>query len=199
MVLGILALIIAYKGLMTWRKQLLGQNKYELSLNVIKSLRILIDEIERFRHPMYFAGELYAAYKEAEQKELDSLDSAEIDKANIHARNIRWNKVFLDYTDYDSKMLHLKIILDDYQVDKIGDETMTTLITKLRNSIIDHDHYNRMLRPELHIPQEKRLEYIDLLDKNYKILSKSSPDNEYSKTLEDYFTIVKDRLKKHLK
>ena len=131
MVLGILALIIAYKGLMTWRKQLLGQNKYELSLNVIKSLRILIDEIERFRHPMYFAGELYAAYKEAEQKELDSLDSAEIDKANIHARNIRWNKVFLDYTDYDSKMLHLKIILDDYQVDKIGDETMTTLITKL--------------------------------------------------------------------
>jgi len=200
MIASIAATAIAFLGLRTWRKKLLGENKFELSINVLKSLRKLIDEIENFRSPLYLANELYSAYYEIEKEDLSKQENiSEINKANKYAQNLRWNKVINSYVEYDSKILHLKVILDNYEFDNAGNETMISFMKTLTESVYKEERYNDLLKPGITQSDDERKKYIEILEKNSYVMCKYDDNNELSKSMERSFLEIKKQLKKYLK
>lgn len=196
---SITATIIAFLGLRTWRKKLLGKNKYELAIDVIKSLRILIEEIENFRSPIFLANEIFSAYYEIEKKDLSlQQDIEEQKKARKYAQNLRWIKVINSFIDYNSKILHLKVILDNYELDKVNNETMVSFINILRKSLYTQETYD-LFNPSMMQPEENRKENNKILEENNLIMYKHYADNELSKNMENYFFEIKKRLKKFLR
>jgi hypothetical protein len=187
-------LIIAARGLHTWRLQLKGENKYRLSLDVLNSLAVLLDKIDSFRCPSISNPEEYCAL------EKNGIDPATVklgdDRRRQYVYQERWNSLIDQYRTHYEQMSRLKILLNDFDLDvvkgkRIKDHIDDLYINKYQDEYYVHESHN--------FAEPEKLKWDALHEKNIKILYKM-PDieDEYGESLLDYFTEINRRLRKYI-
>lgn len=170
------SIFIASLGLNTWRRQLKGNSKYELSKNILKSIYLIREMIIEFRFPFYFYYELNNSLS---QKDFE-------DTANSYS--LRWSKVSDKLPEFFRLKMEAKILLSLKE---------TILLIELENIIRElHITMNKYLST-LKISGEID---IDKMEKFDSILhTQTGNPDEYLMQLNTAIEKIEEQLQRYIK
>ena len=107
--LTIWGLVIATKGLVTWRKQIKGTKEFDVAYNLNYSVLKLRDAIKHVRNPAIWPSESMKAEQYYKEKYPDS--SEDIKKiSNAVVYEMRWDKISAAYTEMESHLLAAEVL-----------------------------------------------------------------------------------------
>ena len=193
----LLTIIVAFFGLTTWRKKLWGENKFSLALSVIKELYLLKEEIRSYRNPLYLAGEIYQAFKKVNESNPE--EKYDQDKAVIYAENIRWNKVVDQYEKYISDLVKFKVLINDFEIDKIDNDTIMTYLKEINSMRMIKEMHKKRENYLQFMDEEHKEKYLEQDEKAMKILNNLGDGDEFDSNVENYFKSFKKRVRKYLR
>lgn len=108
--LTIWGLVIATKGLVTWRKQIKGTKEFETAYNLHYSTLKLRDAIKHVRNPAIWPSESYKAsqYFKAKypEKSLGDMDK----KSHSYVYEMRWEEITTAFTEIESHLLSAEVL-----------------------------------------------------------------------------------------
>jgi len=189
-IFSFVALIVAGIGLYTWRLQLNGENKFNLSVDILAELIALLGVIDDYRAPGIFASEEYVAL---EKNHIDPSTIKIGDETGIqYVYQERWYKLYDQFQIYEKKMDRLKILLNDYQFDLVNNKRMKDFIDEIARSKFLHN---------MKIHNKQPLEDIETdLNNLIKIIAKvDMRDDVFGQEIEKYFFEMNRRLRKYIK
>jgi hypothetical protein len=192
---------VLFFGLRTWRLQLKGENKYKLSLKVIRYLKKVIENITTYRNPIITADEEYNAL-EKHNKLSENNDKPIDDRiASEHVYIERWNNIINQYFIYEDKILDLKIILNNYNLDIINDKTIVYYIKQLKNMKIIFANTEKQLSYNLDKENIQRIrkENDEARAVLFNIWNKNDKNDKFGYEIDMYFNEINKRLRKYLK
>jgi len=109
-ILTLWGLIIATKGLVTWRKQIKGTKEFEVAYDLNFSVLKLRDAIKHVRNPAIWPSESSKAveYLKAKHPEKSEGDI----KGNSHAYvyEMRWDEITNAYTEIEARLLAAEVL-----------------------------------------------------------------------------------------
>ncbi|TGM97302.1 hypothetical protein [Leptospira dzoumogneensis] len=188
---------VACSGLKTWKQQILGNKKYEISIETLIKLRILLNLVKRFRAPFIPASEAFESYKTKKGVPLDLMDSKELDQANNYAMESRWAKVIEAFSDFESSFIKLEVIFSEKKLNEsVGTERITEVLYRLSDAWRQHTYYLSQLEKTT-LPN-KRMELDQKIETVEKILY-SHMGTEIDKELESYYSDFAKEFKEHTK
>ena len=198
-VFSLAGLCIAFYGLKTWRLKLVGENKYVLSQESLIALREVIERIDKFRFRTITHIEMYNAYVGNEKKEPNLLDNLDRKKATKHVYNARWNSILDSYKKYKSTIEKTKVILNNYQIDKVNHRTLIDYIADLDNASFMRemvsDDFDKNISP---LDDYSKKQIMDELKESSKIALDQETDDHFRDSLENLFNTINKRLQKYL-
>lgn len=199
--ISLLTLGVLFCGLRTWRLQLKGENKYKLSLEVIRYLKKVIENMNTYRNPIITADEEYNALDK--HNKLPKDDDKPIDGriASEHVYIERWNNIVNQYSIYEDKILDLKIILNNYNLDIVNDKTIVYYIKQLRNMKIIFSGTEKRLSYNLDKEnmQKIRKENDEAGAVLFNVWNKNDTNDKFGYEIDMYFNEINERLRKYLK
>ena len=147
----------AYKGVVVWREQLRGKDKYNISKSLLKSVYRIKETIKYLRSPMFTSGEINVAMKKHfPEVKIDPFDKTEEDQKKIDSAVFRerWLMIKDVYAEYElakyEAIVHwgtnMEVILSEFE------KTLNSL--KIRTNMYPS------LQPGLDKSREKFEEYI---------------------------------------
>ncbi|PJZ23959.1 hypothetical protein CH352_00885 [Leptospira hartskeerlii] len=188
---------IAGIGLKTWKQQILGNKKYEVSIETLIKLKIFINTVGRFRAPFIPVSEAIDSYKTKKGESLDLMDNKELKLANNYAMESRWLKVIGAYADFESSFIKLEVIFNEERFkESIGLEKITNILYRLTDAWRQHDYYQTEL--DRTTSPDKRNELDQKIEKVEGILY-SHIGTEIGEELETYYSNVAREFKDHIK
>ena len=202
LIISTMTIFLVWLGLKTWKVQLKGENKFQLSLEVLRELKVLLYKINDYRNPFYSAGEIIEAfYRNNSNKEeiFDPLNKDLNNKAKNYAEFERWKIVIDQYLVYEDKMLRLMVLMDDYNFDKINNKNFKKFILELRHERFKHDTLNEEKEYRNSLNEEAKQKLKKEIENNRKILFKYSDKDEWGFQLEEYFLLLNMKLRKFIK
>jgi hypothetical protein len=199
--ISLLTLGVLFCGLRTWRLQLKGENKYKLSLEVIRYLKKVIEKINGYRNPLIMVDEEYDALNK--HNKLSKGNDKSID-GKIAAEYVyieRWNDIVNQYFIYEDKILDLKIILNNYDLDIVNNKTILYYIRQLKKMKMIFDGTKKQLEHNLDEKNMQRIkkENDEASDILFNIWDKNDKDDKFGYEIDMYFKEINKRLRKYLK
>jgi len=197
---SVVTLILVGVGLRIWKIQLKGENTFKLSLDVLRELKLTLIFIDDYRHPFYSANEIDNAFRKYNSGRIpDFMNTEERKLAQKCAELERWNKIIVQFNIYTDRILRLAISINNYDIDLVNDK-------RLRDYLIEMG-WNRS-RKEFADEEREQLKFMEkeerdklkeeILDIN-KVLLKNKNDDNWGKTLEQYFEEINKRLRVYIK
>jgi len=105
---AIIAAVVAWKGLQTWKRQLLGNANYDLSRRLLRATYRLREAIRWVRNPYMSVGEMDSAMKAAGLE--DSSPNRPDDRAGDLAYQARWRKVVDAQLEFAAEILEAEVL-----------------------------------------------------------------------------------------
>ena len=195
-IVSALTLILAFFGLSTWRRKLWGENKFTLATACLKELLLVKEEIKVFRNGFYSAGEIYFAIKEYKEKNPNEVIKDE--NTSIFAENRRWNNLIDRYNSYIAELVKLKVVLNNYNLDIIENNTMETFIRELNINRIQSQLSKDERFNLSNYTQEQREDYSRRQEKIFSVLVRTGKEDVFEKQIEDYFFLFNKRVRKYI-
>lgn len=109
------AVIIAWLGLQTWRKQLKGNKSYELSLKMLAAVYKVRNAIYNTRQHPLIGVEVINALNTYGIENNNKINDAEVYKA---VYNLRWDKVMQCVAEYDVIKNEVEVLWGDEVINK---------------------------------------------------------------------------------
>ena len=124
MVTALIASYVAIVGLYTWKAQLKGKENYDLARRCLRSLYLIRDAFDFFRHPYMSPSEIYTALKEYYPDALENI-SRPGNRANETdaVLKTRWRKIQEAYSTY-----HVEVI----EAEALWGEDVKAVMEKIR-------------------------------------------------------------------
>ncbi|MGJ4747708.1 hypothetical protein ACQV5M_15215 [Leptospira sp. SA-E8] len=192
---AVAAIIIAIFGLSTWRRQLKGNRKYDLSFECLQKLKILIEAINGFRHSYIGNSEMVEAYSKKHTDSLDFMDSKQRELAFQYAMELRWDVIRNANREYQSSIQKLEIILNETKIDTHNERRILDLIIE----ILDAWQTNQFLtKKKTPIPEAQREKWLKDLEESEDILN-SIPGDRINQEIDALYNSLNAKLRKHLK
>lgn len=184
-ILSIIALFIAWQGLLTWRKQLRGSHLFKLALRTSNSLSIGYTEFLRSRAIFTDSSEEYWAITEA-GIDISTKSKEEIRRIGHTQVTIsRRNNIFKVYSDLQPLFLEGKVFWgDDYA--KLTDPLMAFI----RKNILDFDQYIESQRPNYVGEINHSLDFLNVVY--------GSDSDEISQEFKNHMELIIKYLKRYL-
>ena len=183
--LTVWGLIIATKGLVTWRKQIRGTKEFEAGYNLNYSLLKLRNAIRHVRNPAIWPSESYKAIQYSRAK-YPNKNEADIEK-NSHAYvyEMRWEEISGALTEVESHLLAAEVLW--------GKEILS-LMQPLNNKITELNiALEQYFQPEL-----RTKPYMDLHNIIYNKAHKIDEDDQFgaevSKVVQDIVDYIKIKI-----
>ncbi|MCL2381576.1 MAG: hypothetical protein FWC64_08290 [Treponema sp.] len=198
-------LILIGIGLGIWKIQLKGENKFKLSLDALRELKLTLIAIDDYRNPLYLANEIHDAYsKRNNGKILDDRNDNERKLAQNYAENDRWNKIIEKYLIFEDIVLRFSILIDNYEVDLINGKRLKDYLIDIRNNRIKKEYADIEQKKLDNASTEDRIKYwekhrdeISIID---AVLFRYDKDSDiFGKGLEQYLVEFNKRLRKYIK
>jgi len=165
----ICTIIVAFKGLRTWRIHLRGGDLYTYSKDALLELRKIID--------------LFTAYRYI----FTSKDE----------ENTLWIKIHEQYLSYKNKIENIRILSKNKFDDKIDGENMEDILTSFMKLIYEMQSLYEERKFELDSNERhrngERMKEINSILKN-----REKGDDDFSLKLENYYNRLAEKLKKYL-
>jgi len=162
-VLTIAGIIIASKGLSTWKKQIKWNKENEISYNLNYSILKLRDAIKHVRNPAIWNSENYKAIQYFKNKYPNRKDDENLEKnSSIYVYEMRWEEITNAYTEMESHLLAVEVLWGSEILNKI--KPLRKKVTELSISL------QQYLNPELRIKTPEVLDNIvyDMSSENEK-------------------------------
>lgn len=175
--LPVLALVIAWMGLSTWRRQLRGTHDFELARRILQAVYMLRNAIDGVRHP-------YMAVEEAREMPEDASGPWQ-----AYAYQARWDRVTAAQEELAVGLIEAEVVWDDLLVQDAVDlrshvnKLSVTIRQYLRNLDKSHDEY-----------QEPRTREDDAI-----LYGGWDPDDDFTRKLNEVVKRFETKLKKKLK
>ena len=119
-VLTIAGIIIASKGLSTWKKQIKWNKENEISYNLNYSILKLRDAIKHVRNPAIWNSENYKAIQYFKNKYPNRKDDENLEKnSSIYVYEMRWEEITNAYTEMESHLLAVEVLWGSEILNKI--------------------------------------------------------------------------------
>jgi len=197
-------LVLVWFGLRTWRIQLKGENKFKLSLDALRELKLTLIAVDDYRNPFYPAGEIYDAYsKRNDGKILDNRNDIDLRKAQKYAESDRWGKIIDKYLIFEDILLRLSILIDNYEIDLIDGKRLKDYLIDIRNNRIEKEYADEEEKELDNASTEERIKYRKENRENRlkisAVLTRQGKDDIWGKNLEQYFDEINKRLRKYIK
>ncbi len=113
------AAIIAFFGLKTWKKQMLGKTEYELSRRFLRAVFETRDAIYTVRHPFISIGEMRKALEEkglSKKEQEEKISDRESDAA-VYER--RWESILKATSNLKVEALEAEVLWGGKEIDDI--------------------------------------------------------------------------------
>lgn len=182
-ILTIAGIIVAGGGLSTWKKQIEGKKKLEVSYNLNYSVLKLRDAIKHVRNPAIWNAENYKAIQYFKNKYPERKDDENLEKnSSIYVYEMRWEEITTAFTEMESHLLSAEVLWGSEILNKI--KPLRKKVTELNISL------KQYLTPEL---RTKKLEEID------KIVYDMGNENEkdsFSQEIDKIIEGITDYIKK---
>ncbi len=135
-----------YKGVVAWREQMRGKDKYLIAKNLLKSIYRIRENVEYVRSSFFTSGEMATAVqKHFPDAKIDYFDKTEEDDRKIDAAvfHERWAKFFEVYPDYEvikyEAIVHwgnkIEVALSEFEKLLRGLKTRTDMYPRLKNGV----------------------------------------------------------------
>ncbi len=109
--LTVWGLVIATRGLSTWKKQTKGVKEFEASYNLNYSILKLRNAIKSVRNPAIWPSESRKADLFFKEKYPDRIDEAESHKkSTAYVYEMRWEEISEAYTEMESHLLAIEVL-----------------------------------------------------------------------------------------
>lgn len=133
-ILTIWGLVIASKGLSTWKKQIKGSKYFETSYNLNYSVLKLRAAIKSVRNPAIWPAETYAASKYFKNKYPDKVEAGDSNpNSNGYVYEMRWEEISTAYTELESHLLAAELLWGREILEKI--KPLRKKVSKLNISL----------------------------------------------------------------
>lgn len=189
--------IFAALGLSTWKKQLWGENRFTLMTVAIRELYLLERQIGDFRHNYYTPDEMYTAVLESKgtDKEKQFTHSDGVRLAEIR----RWNAVVQQYQKFDDAIVKLKVLIDDFGFDVIGDDTAGKIVKEIDvKRMLNQFHEEESKNFQL-FNEEQQQDYIKQQKDFASVLYRQGGDDAFERRVHEYFLAFKKKGRKYLR
>src|ERR1035437_9099217 len=103
-------LIIATKGLVTWRKQIKGTKEFETAYNLNYSVLKLRDAIKHVRNPAIWPSESYKAIQYYKAKYSDKPIEDVEKNSQGYVYEMRWEEIVSAFTEIESHLLAAEVL-----------------------------------------------------------------------------------------
>jgi hypothetical protein len=104
------AIVVAFMGLNTWKRQLHGNTKYDLARRLLRATYRLREAIRYVRTPMISVGEIAAARKATGLPD-EPEPGEETGKNDEVTYQARWQKIYDARVEFDAEMLEAEVLL----------------------------------------------------------------------------------------
>jgi hypothetical protein len=94
--ISVFTLGVLFLGLYTWRLQLKGENKYKLSIEVIRYLQKIINKIYDYRNPLISASEKYDALEKHDKLE-NTIQPINSKASSAYVYIERWSNIVNEF------------------------------------------------------------------------------------------------------
>ena len=113
-------IIIAGRGLSTWRKQIKGTKEFEALYNLNYSLLKLRNAIKYVRNPAIWPSEQYQAIQYFKNKYPDKVEEENLEKnSSAYVYEMRWEKITNSYAKMESYLLAVEVLWGPEILEKI--------------------------------------------------------------------------------
>ncbi len=109
-ILTIWGLIIAGRGLATWKKQITGVKEFETAYNLRYSILKLRDSIKHVRNPAIWPSESQKATKYAEAKYPEKIGGDLGSGSHPYVYEMRWEEIVTSSTEMESHLLAAEVL-----------------------------------------------------------------------------------------
>ena len=141
--LTIAGIVVASGGLSTWKKQIEGKKKLDVSYNLNYSILRLRDAIKHVRNPAIWNNENYKAIQYFKNKYPDRADDENLEKnSNVYVYEMRWEEITNAFTEMESHLLSAEVLWGPEILNKI--KPLRKKVTELNISL--QQYFNPDLR-----------------------------------------------------
>jgi hypothetical protein len=200
-IVSLATLVLVWNGLKTWKIQLKGENIFNLSLDVLRELKLTLTSIDDYRNIFYSVNEIDIAFsKHNNGKSPDFMNTEERKLAQRCAEFERWNKIIEQFDVYTDRILKLAISINNYEVDLVNDKRLKDYLIEMnlnrsRKAFADDE------REELDFSNKDERNRLkdEILEINKILLKHNKDDDTWGNNLEQYFNEMNNRLRRYIK
>jgi hypothetical protein len=191
---AVAVVLIAYKGLSTWKEQLKGNVEFEIGRKLLRSLYRVRDAVGYVRNPFASASEIGAALKEA-GFEVSFRDEDYHWKSQQALYMMRWKMALDAFTELDLASFEAEVLWGKDITEKL--ERLRRLLHKLNITIVT---YIRDLQtPRRHDPSEEEImESDDILYAKGGATEEGYSRSKYTAEFSDAINQIEDFIRPRL-
>ena len=184
---------IAFQGLKTWRRQLIGNTEYEHARKLLRTIYRVRDAVNIVRGPFISSLESGTAMKEVgiEVKEGDAFDKKLMEKSQEAVYQRRWKKMIEAMTEYE---------IEAFEAEALWGTAIFERLKPLKQCVNDLNWaVGVLLNPEKQKNNPKRREEVDSIVYSFDDLTNPETANPFSKKMVQTIGNLEEFLKPKLR
>ncbi len=178
---------IAFVGLRTWRKQMIGKEEYELARRFLRSVFETRDAIYTVRHPFISLGETAAALKEKGMEEKEGGEKISSRGRDAAVYESRWKLIQSAMSNLKVETLEAEVLWGNEVRDIL--KPLQSCVSKLNNSLSSYLSRDLPQKPE----------EMEKLDDIIYGVRKESPSAGFSKDIDEAVNKIEAYIRPRLK
>jgi len=197
LIISIITVIILFRGLHTWKEQIRGENKFNLAWNVLKEIKLLMNNINEYRLNLIYTNYDLIIQNGKINIGSDNTDF-DINEAFRKLDNERFISILKQFNKCESKLSELMILENKGDLDYLNGKRLRDFIFTLHKSYFVINEINSELKINPLILQKLKPDDKKLYEESKRVLHKIEDEDKWGSELNKYIDELNIKLREYL-